>query len=198
MKKAVFILLTLFILISTVCFAASFTDVASDHWAHQYITGLADKKVISGYPDGTFKPSGTITRGEFIKLVISSCLPSWYDVNELEGTMNHWAAGYVRMAEEYGVIGEGYIDENNINLPITRLEMVKMVSLADVIFKENDYDFTETTDFKDTYTMDLFDLNLLRHAVNKGLVAGYPDGTFGPEKSMTRAEAATMIWRFTK
>ena len=198
MKKVLFILVTLSIICNSLCFAVTFSDVLSDHWAYQYITELSDKKVINGYPDGTFKPSGTITRGEFTKLVISSCLPSWYDVNELEGTMDHWAAGYVRMAEEYGVIEEGAIDENNINLPITRLEMVKMVSLADVIFKENDYDFTETTDFKDTYTMDLFDLNLLRHAVNKGLVTGYPDGTFGPDNSMTRAEAATMIWRFTK
>lgn len=198
MKKAVFILLTLCILISTVCFAASFTDVATNHWAYQYITELADKQVISGYPDGRFNPSGTITRGEFTKLVMAACIPSWIDMSELEGSMNHWAAGYVRIAEVYGIIDENTITKENIDQPITRLEMVKMISLADIVMKGNQQNFSDNGGFSDTLELNTQNLYLLRHAYNRGLVSGYPDGTFGPKKSMTRAEAATMIWRFTK
>lgn len=198
MKKAIVFIITLSVLLSTVCFGASFSDVAQEHWAYQYISELSEKKVINGYPDGTFKPSGTITRGEFIKLVMSSCLPTWLDLNELERNMDHWAAGYISIAETYGVIQENSITKDNVDQPITRIEMVKMISMADIIMKEHQQDFSSKGDFTDTLALNVQDLYLLRHAYNRGLVSGYPDGTFGGEKSMTRAEAATMIWRFTK
>lgn len=198
MRKSIVVLVALAIIFSSFCYAINFSDVASDHWAYQYITELSDKQVINGYPDGTFNPNGTITRGEFCKLVMASCLPTWLDMSEAESTMDHWAGGYISLAETYGIIEQGAINVSNVNEPITRLEMVKMISLADIVMKENQWNFTDNGDFKDTLTLSMQDLYLLRHASNRGLVSGYPDGTFLPDNSMTRAEAATMIYRFTK
>ena len=199
MKKLLFLAVTLLCLCSATCFAVSFTDIQPGFWAETYINELTNNGVINGYPDGTFLPDGTITKGEFIKLVMASCVPNNLDLSEVETTMDHWAAPYLKLAEIYGVVTEGTITLENINLPITRVEMVRIISLSDMIFKENDADFEEKqADFLDTLLMSYDDLYLLRHAVNRGLVTGYPDNTFKPEATMTRAEAATMIYRFTK
>lgn len=201
MKKKIAVLMTLIMLFSILMvsvYAAEFPDVPADHWAHEYIATLSDQKVINGYTDGTFKPSGTVKRGEFLKLVMSSCLPPYVDISEAEGTMDHWAASYVWLAETYGVIEKNSMTIENIEEPITRIEMVRIISMADMIMKENASQFNAETKFIDVGLLSLNDLYLLRHAVSRSLITGYEDGTFKPEKTMSRAEAATMIYRFTK
>lgn len=46
-----------------------FTDLESHRWSFRPIVFLTEKKIISGYPNGTFKPRGTLTRGEFASLI---------------------------------------------------------------------------------------------------------------------------------
>jgi len=48
---------------------AEFTDLKPNHWCYEKILDFADKNYIIGYGDGTFRPSGTITKAEFISLV---------------------------------------------------------------------------------------------------------------------------------
>ena len=201
MKKMVILCMTIVMMSSlflTPVYAVEFSDLNSSHWAYEYITTLANDGVINGYTDGTYRPSGTVKRSEFIKLVISSCMPKSANINDVFTSMNHWAAGYVKVAETYGVITQGSVTIENIDQPITRLEMVKIISNADIKMKGNAQQFDKSTNFIDIASLQLADEFLLRHAVNRGLITGYKDGTFKPDKTMTRAEAATMIYRFTK
>ena len=71
MKKFLAILLCFIMLISTTCFAAGFSDLTSEHWAYKNVTNLVENGVINGYPDGTYRPEKTITRGEFFKLIMT-------------------------------------------------------------------------------------------------------------------------------
>lgn len=48
---------------------STFTDVASAHWGHPYIEAAAKNYLITGYPDGTFKPNAPITRAEAAALI---------------------------------------------------------------------------------------------------------------------------------
>ena len=201
MKKVLITIMTsvmlLTAIITPVC-AASFSDLAAEHWAYEYITTLADAKVINGYTDGTFRPNGTITRGEFIKLVMSSSLPENSDVTQIVPHINHWAAPYIKVAETYGVITENSINQSNVDEPITRIEMVRMISKADIIMNDNPQQFSEKVVFMDIADLNMNDIFLLRHSVSRGLIKGYDDGTFKPDRTMSRAEAATMIYRLTK
>ena len=73
------LLVCMMIMLCTVVFAVTLSDI-SGHWAETNITTLVDAKVINGYPDGTFRPDGTISKAEFIKLLMSASVPSWYDI----------------------------------------------------------------------------------------------------------------------
>lgn len=50
--------------------------------------------------------------------------------------------------------------------------------------------------FSDIEDLDDDSIENIKTIVNKGLIKGYPDGTFGPDKTMTRAECATIIYRY--
>lgn len=197
MKKIiVFSLLAVMIFLQTSVLAISFKDINSSHWAYKYVIDLTTSKVINGYTDGTFKPENTITRAEFIKLVVMAALPDWIDINDAEATINHWAAKYIWIAERYGLIATGSINLNNIDEPITRIEMVRIITKADLTMKGNELATNEKVRFKDVISLNSEDLLLLKHAYSKELITGYTDNTFKPYANMTRAEAATMIYRF--
>jgi len=200
MKKVVTLMMTLIIL-STILlmpvYAATFSDLETGHWAYEYITTLADSGVINGYTDGTFRPSGTVTRAEFLKLVMTPCIPSYVDIEDANTTLSHWAGAYVWLAEQYGVLQQGEYHDENLNEAITRIEMARLISKADLIMMKTRQE-RAATPFTDIANCTIEELSMLRHAYNTGLITGYEDGTFKPDKTMSRAEAATMIYRFTK
>jgi len=202
MKRIVAVLLTfiiVFSMVSSVCFAKEFPDVDSSHWALEYINKLSDDGIINGYDDGTFKPEGTIKRSEFLKLVMASVMPDDLDVDEIPQPFEHWAAGYVGLAQNFGIIDEGDFTLDNIEEPITRIEMARIVAKADLYLKGSTTGEVNPDEvlFIDVGELNPVDLFLLQHCVSTELIKGYEDGTFKPAKTMTRAEAATMIYRFT-
>ncbi len=196
--KRIMIVCCLCIAICTISFASSFSDIASEHWAFNYVNELTTKGVINGYPDGTFRPDGTISKAEFIKLVIMASLPEEVDIADAPSAMNNWAGQVVAVAQTYQVIDPGFITETNMNEPITRMEMALIIAKADVFLRGNALDLSKSLTFNDYDEMDREQITYLTHAVSKGLITGYTDNTFKPAKNMNRAEAATMIYRYTK
>lgn len=85
--------------------AAAFTDT-KDHWAQATIEKWQDKGIISGYPDGTFKPDNPITRAELAKVLTKA-----FDLEKNENKLtenpysdidtNAWYWSYVQCAEMY-------------------------------------------------------------------------------------------------
>jgi hypothetical protein len=45
--------------------AVNFSDVAPDFWARPFIQALAERKIITGFPNGTFRPEQPVERAEF-------------------------------------------------------------------------------------------------------------------------------------
>ncbi len=198
MKNKFLVFLAMVVLFATTCvFAVTFTDLGEDHWAIDYITTLADEGVINGYPDGTFDPEGTISRAEFMKLVIAASMPEGVSIKMAPSAMDHWAGQYLFVAETYRVIDPGSLTLENIDEPITRREMAMMIGKADTNLRQKSLNKEGSTLFTDFDLMDAAELRYLSHAVGEGYLNGYPDGSFGPDNNMTRAESATVIYRFT-
>jgi hypothetical protein len=120
----------------SVGFAASFEDTEGFEFEASVLK-LADLGIISGYPDGTFKPDNLVTRAEFAKMIV--CMLGLESAaRSLEGEAvpfadvdaDHWAAGFINVAQMMGIVN-GYEDgtfrpEGNI----TYAEALKMVLAA--------------------------------------------------------------------
>ena len=194
--KKILILMFCFILVGVTCFASiRFSDVADSYWGAEVIYKLADAGVINGYEDGTYKPLKSVTYGEFIKLVMANFLPIDFEGAGVTSDFEHWAAPYVKLAELYGIIDEGWISLENVNNYITRIEMARIVSMADMILNGSEFDNSKELVFTDIFSVLGKDRTLLQHAYSKGLIIGNPNGTFRPNAEMNRAEAATIIDR---
>lgn len=195
MKRTISFMLIVIILSSfSVGFAQSptfkFSDIKSTDWYINTVSKLVGLGGIDGYPDGTFKPNGSITRAEFTKILVSSL-----GFNNPTKTGNHWASGYITKAEEIKLIEKGEL--KNIDSAISRNEMAKMCANALDYLKESHVDNRE--DYK--YQIKDFDKipkeyqDYVLKAYTKGIISGYPDGNFKGNQGLTRAEASTVVIR---
>ena len=124
MKKLISLILIIAIIaaFSSTAFAAgtSFSDVPADSWFYEPVTALVSAGIVSGYADGTFRPSGTVTYGEALKLVL---LAAGY--GEQPKTGDHWASGYLTHAVDQGILYSADVD---LNASISRLEIAQLVA----------------------------------------------------------------------
>ena len=193
MKKVLIASVVCVVMILSVCYAASFSDVPG-HWGETYINSLADKGIINGYTDGTFKPNGTIKKGEFLKLIMTSFMPD-FDWTQQNEAYTHWASIYIETAMQKGIIPVDFCDETTANDEITRGEVVNILGKCDIIIANEAQDGAEM-EFYDIDDLDDETFAMLSHCVAKGYIAGYNDATFKPNKTLTRAEVATILYRY--
>ncbi len=107
-----------------------YSDVNRGDWFNNAVSTLSNAGIITGYPDGTFRPNAPITRAEFAAIAARFSDVAYSGKNTFSDVPDtHWAARFITLAEHLG------------------------------------------------------------------WVAGYPDGTFRPDKAITRAEAMTLINR---
>lgn len=113
-----------------------FWDVPKDHWAFICVADPADRGVINGYEDGSFKPSQTVTRAERAKMMADAAGVQVSDNNVYFTDMaNHWANEYVNTAKNYLT---GYADGSyRPNQAATREDVtVAMVKLKGLPFRK--------------------------------------------------------------
>ena len=195
MKRKVGIMVALFLLLMNFTYAVEFTDVEG-HWAKANIESLAEKGVINGYPDGTFKPEGAIKKGEFIKLMMVSALPE-VDWNNTTNFIEHWAGSYIAIAEAKNILEYGEYNDTNADDEITRAEVVEILGKCDILLKGKKQK-NIGLEFTDISGMSEEQKAMLQHVVYQGLITGYEDATFKPERTLTRAEVATILVRYMK
>ncbi|CAH8711759.1 DUF5057 domain-containing protein [Paenibacillus thiaminolyticus] len=106
----------------------SFSDVTGSRWSNKQISTLEDAGMITGYPDGTFKPGNFITRAEFA--AIASRFDQLNDqANDMfSDVFGHWAEKYIVSAANKGWI-KGYPDGTfKPNQYITRAEAMAFIN----------------------------------------------------------------------
>ncbi len=157
-----------------------FSDT-KDHWANEFISNLVQDNIISGYPDGNFYPNNQIKVSEITKLIINS-LGETIENSDL----GEWYIPYVNKAKELGIIIEG--EFNTYDRNITRAEMCRMVVRA-----LNEVASYGNTTFADDDEIPAEFKCYIKKAVELNIINGYPDNTFKPDNTVTRAEASKII-----
>ncbi|AOY76052.1 fibronectin type III domain-containing protein [Clostridium formicaceticum] len=163
------------------------------HWGEDNIKKLVDLQVINGYPDGSFKPDGTITRAEFATMLVKAFEFDSNDEKVFKDTANHWAKDYVSKAATFGIVSGYDADSFGPDDLITREQMTVMIVKAAklAVVKE------EST-FADERNISQWAKEAVTTAVKHDIMKGYPDHTVKPQGSATRAEAVTVIIKALK
>ncbi|UFJ41152.1 S-layer homology domain-containing protein [Brevibacillus humidisoli] len=183
-----------------------FADVNEAKWALQHIADMQSKKVLQGFPDGTFRPNQPISRVEAVVTAVrlmgleeeaqsvSSATPLHFKDAEQIANKYPWATGYVVIALENGLFDFSE-DKIQPDKPASRVWvsvlLVRALGLQDDALGE----MTTVPAFKDAKEIPAGAVGYVNVAVEKGLVSGYPDGTFKPNKHVTRAEMAAFLDR---
>jgi len=179
---------------------ALFMDVTNEHWAYGDIDAMVKSGAVNGYPDGSFRPSQNVTYGEFVKMMYTAV-----NGNNLFDTVRsgeHWAAPYYygALAEEYfdgGIIGTGLLNKMmpRKHMAHTAAETMRTAQINYV--KEVNKTKSNVIHFADVLPTGEYAYDI-ETACASGILNGYPDGTFGGNRVLTRAEAVSVISRLAE
>ena len=191
------------------------------HWAQKEIQEAVAAGWVDGYPDGSFQPEKTITRAEFTKLLLDAIhltpdseTVAWMTenattkeprsfgkkyvpiLNDMDG---HWLTtqGWTDAALYSGmVVPDDYNGKNfRPEKEIARYEIALMTDRAlGLVYPANQY-AGEDLPFADNGEILDWMKGYVHEAVQAGILEGYPDNTFRPNQTSTRAEAVVMIQR---
>ena len=191
------------------------------HWAQKEVEAAVASGWVDGYPDGSFKPEKSITRAEFTKMLLDAIhltpdseLVAWMKVHakmediwgnpteytpKLYDMSGHWltSQGWLDAALYSGmVVPDDYNGKNfRPEKAITRYEIALMTDRAlGLVYPasqpvEGELPFTDKEEILDWMK------GYVNESVKAGVLKGYPDGSFQPNKTSTRAEAVVMIQR---
>jgi DMSO/TMAO reductase YedYZ molybdopterin-dependent catalytic subunit len=163
------------------------TDIAG-HWAENSIKELIALGAIGGYPDGSFKPDNTITRAEFVTVLVKAFKLEPRRGKIFADIAGHWAQDAVSSAVYYGIVNGYDINTFGPDDPVTREQMAAMTVKAAGLTPA-----TEKISFMDSESISGWARNSMATAVKNGIIKGYPGNTVRPRNNSTRAEAATVI-----
>ncbi|MCG7343980.1 S-layer homology domain-containing protein [Sporosarcina sp. ACRSL] len=172
--------------------ATSFRDVPTDLDHHDSIMSLAERGIITGYEDGTFRPDAKLTRAHASKIIAMSLGlnttnvkdPGFKDINE-----NQWYYGYVAALANAGYI-TGFEDGTfRPNAPMTRAQTAKILDLSYKLPKAAaDNPFTDVSN-------SAWYVNHVRTLVENKVTKGKTPTTFEPNANVTRAHMASFVVR---
>ncbi|WP_164906072.1 S-layer homology domain-containing protein [Gudongella oleilytica] len=177
----------------------SFNDVAAGAWYKDAIDFIAAREITSGTSVGKFSPEATLTRGQFIVLLMNAYGIS-PDAAE-EGTTNFVDAGntyytnYLLAGKSLGIVnGIG----NNMFAPeqaVTRQEMFVMLYNALEVIGElpQAYGDKQLSDFGDANQVASWAQEAMSALVEGGVISG-SNGMLNPTVSTTRAQMAQMLY----
>ncbi|WP_339179812.1 InlB B-repeat-containing protein [Paenibacillus sp. FSL R5-0701] len=170
--------------------ARSINDVQG-HWAEQKIQSWIENGSLKGYQDGSVKPNSAITRAEFITLVNRMFgFADTSTANFKDLSPSNWAYNDVAKALNAGYV-KGYSDNTfHPGANVSRQEAATMISSIlglDTSSSEGIRQFT------DAGKIPTWSQGSIAAVIEKGIMKGYPDGTFQAQKQLTRAEAIVLI-----
>lgn len=181
--------------------AASFEDLQG-HWSSEAVYHAAVLDLVSGYPDGKFRPEQSLSQMESLVLFMRA---AGYDLDKRSKSDKKvplvnvkipqvsWGQNYLNQAVQDNLIAEHWLASFDGESPVSRAQT------ADLLYRLLQLPPGEISDELPLFS----DLNQaadeLRPAIlavaQAGIITGYPNGTFHPGKSLKRGEAASILDR---
>jgi len=172
-----------------------FSDVSDEHWAGEAIRYVVGQKWFGGFPDGTFKPSEKMKRAQaaavFSDLLdLPLAVPRFQDIYS-----DHWAAYKIGAVQEMGLMtgDKGYFRPN---APLTRAQFAKvLVNAFGLSAKKTATRVTPS--FADVRPGDWY-APYAEIVASLGLMRGNEEGQFLPNRPISRAEVAVILYRYAQ
>ncbi len=178
--------------------AMAFTDV-QNHWASECINQMVPRKLVSGYPDGTFRPNATITRAEFAVLMLNAFPDA--PVKRPGTTFkdvptNHWAYNAIQDAYKRGFFS-GYPGGTFLpNQAIPRVHALGVLAGARNLSFSGNLEGILRQYFEDAGQVPDYAKSAIAAATINSLVVNYPNvKQLKPNQTATRGEVAALICR---
>lgn len=176
-----------------------FASAASDlegHWAKTYIEYLDREGVINpSATTGKYEPNRDMTRAEFMRYInrafhfTETAAISYTDVPR-----NAWYYETIQIAKKYGYING--VGENKMD-PEGKVTREQAAVIVGRLFKADPGNVSPSDlTFTDRDEISGWSAGYIKAAADKGFLAGYSDGSFQPNRVVTRAEVAKILYYY--
>ena len=183
-------------IVSAPASAANFTDTSS-HWARPFIETLAERQIIAGFPDRTFKPDAPVTRAQFAAIVRNAFSNSAVRVSRgfADVPSSYWAAPAIGKAYETGFMS-GYPDSTfKPEQQIPKVQVLVALS-SGLNFTPTRVADTTLATFRDSGEIPAYAKSGVAAAAERNVVVNYPNVSFlNPNETATRADVAAYIYQ---
>lgn len=157
---------------------AKFSDI-ENHWAKNEIIKLTDEGILSGYSDGTFRPSNNVTVAETITMMVNA---GKYELVRKGDKI--WPDFYIETALKEELVKKDEFD--NYDRQITRYELARIVARYVDVNEVSNWRCS-LKDVENSYKEEIGKLEKI------SIINGYEDGTYKGNNYITRAETVSMI-----
>lgn len=186
-----FVMVTL----GTLSFAATtFSDIEG-HWAKNVVIEMAEKGVLNGFEDGTFKPNDSVTREQFAKILVETLKLTERTTNikfvDVEDA--RWSKNYIYIASKYLT---GYENNGKYYFRPTEAAVREDVAVAVVQaegLQNEKPDYTLLNKFSDSGEISEGIKKYVAIAVKNEIMRG-KEGRFDPQGNLTRAEVSQLMY----
>ncbi|MBD9010374.1 MAG: hypothetical protein EGR16_08595 [Clostridiales bacterium] len=172
-----------------------FSDSDKFDWATEAIEYLGKNKIINGFGDGTFRPEMSVTREEFVAMIVRAFdkIDENATADFSDADKNEWYYSALATASKLGIIN-GYDGKFGVGETISRQDMCAMLSRAASSLKIALIGKYATIVFDDESEIAEYAKDCVQKLQSAGIVNGVGGSAFDPNGEVTRAMAAKVIY----
>ena len=180
--------------------STNFPDI-KNHWARQFIEALATRRILNGYPDGSFRPNHSVTRAEFAAIITST----FHQISKkreyiafVDVPVNHWAFSAIKKSYETvfitGFPNREFRPKNRITRANTLVSIISGLGFTSSV----DRDLLDVLPqiYRDYDQIPDYAKIAMAISTKAGLVASYPDiKLLNPTLAATRADISVFVYQ---
>lgn len=194
-KRLLSAFLCMFMLTAMLPFASAASDL-DGHWAKTYIEYLDREGVINpSATTGKYEPNRDMTRAEFMRYINRAFhFTEMAAISYTDVPRNAWYYDTVRIAQKYGYING--VGDNKMD-PEGKVTREQAAVIVGRLFKADPGNVAPSDlPFTDRDEISGWSAGYIKAAADKGFLAGYSDGSFQPNRVVTRGEVAKILYYY--